>query len=186
MRDDVEFVMVPFGNARLVNKSVVCQHGTEECYGNAYHACTMDKYGLSTMMQLAYCMFNSVFYYKDTIVAKQVVFGRGERQFLFQFRSDNFWFQCAVSLKLNHSYLDSCARGAYGFQLILKMANKTDSLVPKHRWVPWTLVNNKYTHGNLYSYICTNYKRYVKACKKHWDQSALDTLGTYKNLEGVL
>ncbi|KAI7694731.1 hypothetical protein SSS_04954 [Sarcoptes scabiei] len=145
MRDDVEFVMVPFGNARLVNKSVVCQHGTEECYGNAYHACTMDKYGLSTMMQLAYCMFNSVFYYKDTIVAKQ----------------------CAVSLKLNHSYLDSCARGAYGFQLILKMANKTDSLVPKHRWVPWTLVNNKYTHGNLYSYICTNYKRYVKACKKH-------------------
>ena len=41
LSDLFEFKLYPFGNAKYVNGSDVCQHGPEECYLNIIDNCAM-------------------------------------------------------------------------------------------------------------------------------------------------
>lgn len=64
---------------------------------------------------------------------------------------------CAKEAKLDSQAIQSCAKGELGDRLELEAGEKTNNLLPAHRYVPWVVVNGvaiKNDCGNLLVYIC--------------------------------
>lgn len=148
----IDVVLVPYGNARLVNGTIQCQHGPEECYGNLVQACQLASKGTTTRQSLTYitCMIeqpNS----EDTHATAET---------------------CAKELSLDWDSLSACASGPEGAKLIAANKAKTDALKPAHQYVPWVTINGVHTEvmndkclSNLLAYLCANYLVKAPECK---------------------
>lgn len=73
--------------------------------------------------------------------------------------------QCAPKSGLNWDALHSCATSAKGQNLVLANAKKTDALKPPHWFVPWVIINDKYSFiqmmlaiNDLKLVVCNAYK----------------------------
>lgn len=75
---------------------------------------------------------------------------------------------------MDWNVISSCAYGSEGNTYMHEVAVKTDSLVPKHTYVPWIVVNGQHSTGaenavqlNMVRYVCSIYTGSVKidACK---------------------
>jgi len=146
--DDVMDVdLYPYGNADKVKNpdgsyTFNCQHGKEECYGNQVLAC-YQHYNNKTAQQIefTYCMMQG-------------------------FRVNQYGENCTkkVGSTVEWPVLHECAKGPEGKELILVIANKTDSLQPPHRYVPWPVVDGEMTDkierqcsNNMLKYMCERY-----------------------------
>ncbi|XP_030371092.1 GILT-like protein 2 [Scaptodrosophila lebanonensis] len=55
-----QLTLVPYGNARAdKHGKITCQHGTNECELNAWHACILEHHDIETALKLISCMMRS-------------------------------------------------------------------------------------------------------------------------------
>jgi interferon gamma-inducible protein 30 len=127
MGDYINVEFVPYGNARsMVSNStgditILCQHGENECEGNRIQSCALKHLTYDQSTRLICCVESS------SKTAKQ----------------------CAQQLGIKYAPLQKCADSAEGMKLLYLNGVKTDQLVPPHEYVPWVLINGKFTPGAL-------------------------------------
>lgn len=65
----LNFDLVPWGNAQIFKNEyvfgIICQHGEAECWGNAFHACVIDKYDYEKAFEFVACFFRTYENIKD-------------------------------------------------------------------------------------------------------------------------
>ena len=156
----IEFVAVEFGNARRNASSgeLECQHGASECEANAVFACTRAAFGSSyRWLNIVTCSERDVFEHAadpleafDDCVVEEVKrrgspFEEGKRESLGGSSSgpdpdpDDDGGERAG--RAAAARLRACASGAEGAALIAEAEKETASLVPKHTFVPWVVVD---------------------------------------------
>ncbi|XP_039013164.1 gamma-interferon-responsive lysosomal thiol protein-like [Hibiscus syriacus] len=141
--------LVPWGNAEYVktNKTIICQHGEDECYLNTIHACAINIWpDPRKHFNFIYCVEN-----------------QGPDG------TDAVWKTCSSTLGMDQKLIKNCYDSGYGRKLLLRYATETDDLHPKHSYVPWVTVNNQPLYDqyeNFIAYVCNAYKdkSWVKAC----------------------
>merc|ERR1712080_12004 len=136
--------------------SFTCQHTIMECVGNMYISCFLDLDGVSQseQVEVVSCLMSEVqdHYYKDATL------------------------KCMDMQQLDDKLIKmdlvkECAISHYGEELLLEMGNKTDSLNPKHTFVPWITFNDESNPawqdqavGNFENFICKNFLQNVPEC----------------------
>ena len=148
----IEFRAVEFGNARrnATTGELSCQHGPSECEANALFACTRELFDADhRWLNIAVCSERDVFEHAadplgafDACVVEEVRRGGGspfekeEKKGSFSSDDDDEKAGRAAAARLR-----ACASGAEGAALIAEAEKETESLVPKHTFVPWVVVD---------------------------------------------
>ncbi|ESO86102.1 hypothetical protein LOTGIDRAFT_235669 [Lottia gigantea] len=147
VKDIMDITLIPFGNAYKKNKngtlSFSCQHGPNECIGNVIEACAIEHIK----------NFDEYFPY-ITCMEKDIVFGPEKSARM-----------CAVNTTLPLADILTCSKGREGLNLEDQAANRTNSLIPKKKYVPWVVLNGEHTQkisnralSNLLGLVCSTYK----------------------------
>lgn len=147
----INLTLIPYGNARQTfdNKTnsweFKCQHGEMECWGNALQSCVIYEYpDVRRHYEFIYCMESAKSNRHEDIhsVAKD----------------------CAEKLQMEIDQILKCVESPLGKSLQHKMAVKTESLLPPHKYVPWVTVNDVHTEdiqnramNDLVKLICDSY-----------------------------
>jgi interferon gamma-inducible protein 30 len=143
--------LVPFGNAHLTFNSsatknpvlnFTCQHGNNECDGNIVESCAVIKYDLYKSLNFITCMFNST-NWRTPLTSLA---------------------ECAPKSNVDSKVLTDCFNSEEGTAVEYFMAGQTQSLIPKHQYVPWVTINGKHTdeiqdkaQNNLLKLVCDTY-----------------------------
>jgi len=128
--------LVPFGNARIVDGKLTCQHGPDECTANSYEQCAIDAYpDFATHYPFVDCM-------------------EGHGSSMIRFASS-----CAKSANLDITVIEACVNDPdKSFALQQKFAGMTPS---DHKYTPWVLVDDELSKSDgdkLLEEVCTAYK----------------------------
>jgi interferon gamma-inducible protein 30 len=141
--------VIPFGNAKETQSGghyvFTCQHGPDECLGNAIQNCISATKDKNTAQKALVCL-----------EAKK--------------RSGSAWEDavtaCGSELGADFSQVMTCANGPDGEMYTHQAAQNTD---PNHKYVPWITVNGVHdetAEGNIFddlvTFACQNYKGSVK------------------------
>ncbi|WOK95838.1 hypothetical protein Cni_G04545 [Canna indica] len=134
----VDLDLVPYGNARIRNGTMVCQHGPYECLLNTVEACAINSWpDLNKHFRFIYCV--------ESLVAKHKYFE---------------WQSCFSETGLDSAGVLECYDNEYGKELELKYAVQTDALDPPHKYVPWVVVDGQplyEDYENFEAYVCKAY-----------------------------
>ncbi|XGW12853.1 hypothetical protein V3C99_013475 [Haemonchus contortus] len=120
---NIEFI--PYGNAKVVNGSIECQHGAEECSINRFESCVIDSMGTQDQyVPYIYCLENQL--------KSKVTFDKASAK-------------CFRTLSVSDDIqrmIQSCLVSRLGEELQMKAAEATDNVWPdQHRFVPWIVIN---------------------------------------------
>ena len=159
--------MIPYGNAReFPNRKerkwdFQCQHGHKECLGNIIEACIINRVYLSHYyMRTLICMEGA----EDPVeAAKGCIESHPETAHFMKWQD-----------------IEACAHGKEGNRLMHANALRTESLKPKHKYVPWLVFDGKHSavldelaSRDLSSVICDLYKakfgHIPLQCKPYFD-----------------
>ncbi|KAF9609877.1 hypothetical protein IFM89_018962 [Coptis chinensis] len=136
----IDLNLVPYGNAKLHNTTITCQHGPDECFLNTVEACAIHAWpDLNEHYRFIYCI-------ESLVIAEQ----------------DYSWDSCFEKTGLPRKPVDDCYYGKTGQQLEVQYAKETDSLKPPHEYVPWVTVNDrplKENYTDFMSYVCNAYEQ---------------------------
>ncbi|PIN22987.1 Gamma-interferon inducible lysosomal thiol reductase [Handroanthus impetiginosus] len=145
----VNLRLVPWGNTQIQsNNTWTCQHGVDECELDVREACAINAWPrVETHFKFIYCV---------------------ERLHLMN-RHDE-WRSCFGATGLDPKPIRDCYYNGLGYQLEQAYAEETANLNPRHRFVPWVVVNNfplQEDFQNFIGYICRAYRGYKipNACK---------------------
>jgi len=139
--------LIPFGNAKETWNGTMyqysCQHGHKECVGNLYETCGLELIANKTeQLEFIYCM-------------------EGVKSEDFH----EFASKCAGHVGLSSSLLKTCFESTVGNRLQHKMAVRTNSLSPPHKYVPWIVVDGIHNDkiqddatSNLLRLFCDTYQ----------------------------
>ncbi|KAL6528588.1 hypothetical protein OROMI_029233 [Orobanche minor] len=120
------------------SKEAYQAHGAEECLLDVTEACAINAWpSVETHFRFIYCV---------------------EQLHLMNRHSE--WRSCFGSTHLDSYPLDNCYNNGLGYQLEKEYAVETGNLNPRHRFVPWVVVNNlplQEDFQNFISYICEAY-----------------------------
>ncbi|CAK9301632.1 unnamed protein product [Gordionus sp. m RMFG-2023] len=142
-QDIIHFNMWAFGKAKekgIGNSSVFeCQHGKDECIGNAWHACAWNhKFRVSSP---------DAMYFVGCTMSKNNFF--------------NSIIECSSHANMDYTELKECAEGTEGHSFMHLNGIQTNSLIPKLYYVPWIIVNGEYSDAtrqkaetNLLALVC--------------------------------
>uniref|UniRef100_A0A914ZQ86 Chondroitin proteoglycan 4 domain-containing protein n=1 Tax=Parascaris univalens TaxID=6257 RepID=A0A914ZQ86_PARUN len=124
--DYVEIELVPFGNAKIKNGTIECQHGEEECVINRFESCVIETFaGTNAALPYIYCLEKHL---QEGIVFEKAV------------------DTCYRTLKIDKAVQNAisiCITSGLGDRLQLQAAKRTHEIYPdKHDHVPWLLFNN--------------------------------------------
>ncbi|RCN45583.1 gamma interferon inducible lysosomal thiol reductase [Ancylostoma caninum] len=125
---NIEFV--PYGNAKVVNGTIQCQHGPEECSINRFESCLIDSVQTQELyVPLIYCIESNL----------------QKKSFQSQIPFDKASAKCFRTLSVGEDIqrlIQSCLVSRLGEQLQEKAAEQTENVWPdKHRHVPWVVIN---------------------------------------------
>lgn len=146
--DMVEVTLVPFGNASETKQgdkwAFTCQHGQEECDGNAVENCVL-KHVTDAMTKL-----------KANVCIEQIANIQGKG---FPAAIDT----CSKQYKFDAAAVTACSQGDEGNALTHAAAQATPS---DHQYVPWVVVDGVHpgqTDENsilddVFAWACNNYK----------------------------
>jgi interferon gamma-inducible protein 30 len=142
LAEHIDLRYVAYGNVQKNSDgSIQCQHGEVECLYNRYINCAQqDGIGTSEMPKW--------FGYVECM-AKDLNALRSN--------GDERSNECAVENGLSAIAVRSCATGDKGKELEKQAGIETDALIPKHKFVPWIVVNGAAIGSdfeNLDRYIC--------------------------------
>ncbi|KAI3974087.1 hypothetical protein MKX01_026484 [Papaver californicum] len=144
--DIIDFKFVPYGNAFLGKKQY---NYLSECYLNKLEACAIHVWpDLDNHFRFIYCVENAV---------------------LKGYSGE--WVYCLKEPEFNAVPVLDCLNSGLGLKLQLHNANKTSTLIPSHKYVPWVTLNKVplyYEYKNLIKAVCNAYKGspLSKACQE--------------------
>ncbi|XP_073289222.1 gamma-interferon-responsive lysosomal thiol protein-like isoform X1 [Primulina huaijiensis] len=149
----VNLRLVPWGNTQISpNNSWICQHGADECQLDVVEACAINKWPtVETHFKFIYCV---------------------ETLHLMNRHTD--WQSCFGSTGLDPKPLENCYNSGLGYKNVMQLekvyADETAGLNPRHRFVPWVVVNNQPLQEDFQrfvDYICKTYRgnKTPEACK---------------------
>eukprot|EP00210_Caulerpa_lentillifera_P002722 g2602.t1 len=117
------------GNTKEREGKLVCQHGENECYLNKVLGCAIARKATA----------------KEWFPFIECI----ETQVLTATSNTTVEF-CASKVDLDGMDVVNCARGKEGERIQWEAHNKTQALVPPHRWVPWGVINGVPVYGEIY------------------------------------
>ncbi|KAK1562862.1 hypothetical protein Q3G72_018215 [Acer saccharum] len=123
----VNFRLVPWGNAKVINGTIVCQHGEDECYLNVIDACIIK----------AWPEVKKHFPFISCIEAEN-----SAMQVKHSKDVEKSWRKCAYNLGFPQEPIDKCYNSGEGIKLSLRYGNETGRIIPPHEYVPWITVND--------------------------------------------
>jgi len=146
----IDLELVPWGKASYKRVddtyTFTCQHGAQECYGNKIHACVLGNYNLEQTVRFVQCTMSS----RDTVGSSE---------------------SCAREANLDWSVISTCANGKMGSDLLQKHGVRTENLNPQLVFVPWILINDRFSEAqleqsleNLTGVICNQFKNKPNEC----------------------
>ncbi|KAG8374448.1 hypothetical protein BUALT_Bualt11G0133000 [Buddleja alternifolia] len=145
----VNLRLVPWGNTHISpNNSWICQHGVDECQLDVTEACAINAWPrMETHFRFIYCI---------------------ERLHLMNKHTE--WQSCFGATGFDRRPLDSCYNNGLGHKLEKAYADETGKLNPRHRFVPWVVINSfplQEDYQNFIAYICKAYRgsKTPTACK---------------------
>mmetsp|Transcript_27761 Transcript_27761/g.64140 ORF Transcript_27761/g.64140 Transcript_27761/m.64140 type:complete len:257 (-) Transcript_27761:42-812(-) len=132
----------PSGNVELTSvgdaQELNCQHGTDECHGNALHACAMKVWEPENYLPVVMCMEATKPESAEDI--------------------DKAFSSCASARNLSIHEVTSCMEGTEVQSMMIGHYHATEALKPPHEWVPWVLLNGEHDYhadmGQLHEAIC--------------------------------
>jgi interferon gamma-inducible protein 30 len=137
--DIVELRIIPYGNARIIDGSLVCQHGPDECALNIVQTCAIRLWPKVTdWFPFIYCL-----------------------ETLDRSTAANNWKSCVHPSHLDLDPLIECFESPLGAKLEMECAAETDRLQPPHKYVPWVLVNGEpllENYEDVAAYVCKAYQ----------------------------
>jgi len=146
--DIVNISFVPYGNAHETYDAstqlykFTCQHGAQECLGNLIHSCVLYFYPkIEQHLPFILCMEESSGDIKTVAT------------------------RCASKTQIDYNQINACTTSKLGNQIQHAYAVQTDSLQPKHQYVPWVTLNGEHTEemedealNDLVKLVCKTYK----------------------------
>eukprot|EP00270_Netrium_digitus_P015537 TRINITY_DN5459_c0_g2_i1.p1 TRINITY_DN5459_c0_g2~~TRINITY_DN5459_c0_g2_i1.p1 ORF type:complete len:270 (+),score=60.35 TRINITY_DN5459_c0_g2_i1:70-879(+) len=137
--DIVKLRFIPYGNAKKINGTIICQHGPKECLGNKIENCAIHFYPL----------LEEWFPYVKCVVADR-----------FELETAAEACTATEELQLNSTLIRECYSGPLGEKLHEESGKETDALEPKKEYVPWLVVNGQPTYDDydeIVSFVCDAY-----------------------------
>ncbi|CAJ0955602.1 unnamed protein product, partial [Mesorhabditis belari] len=123
----VQIELVPYGNAKIKEGEIVCQHGEEECQINKFESCLIDS------MNNDFRQYIPVIYCIESQLSNKIPFDKAQSK-------------CFRTLNVTSDVermTQSCLVSKLSTKLQLAAAARTDNVQPeKHFAVPWVLFNN--------------------------------------------
>jgi len=142
--DYIDFELVPYGNAKIQDGKIVCQHGEKECEINKYEGCVLH-------------------YMKEPIPFIICLESRIQDGSSLQKAAEKCYYTFRVGPHVADQIIH-CAASETGDKFQREAAARTDQSWPdKHRFVPWVLFNNvsienyQFLLGGLPTAICEFY-----------------------------
>lgn len=140
----MNYTYYPYGNAREQQNpdgswSFTCQHGSNECKANMIFVCAMHYHSdPSEFWPFVACVEDSS-------------------------SPADSGSKCANSVGWKYDEIEACTTSKLGNSLQHQVAVATDSLVPKHQWTPWVVMNGKplsqsQLDQSLVTLVCNAYK----------------------------
>eukprot|EP00762_Andalucia_godoyi_P008311 ANDGO_07384.mRNA.1 GILT-like protein F37H8.5 len=149
----VHLEVVPYGNARRSASSITCQHGPNECLGNAVEQCALYMLGVDPNGGQ-----NSdvapAWPFLDCLEAQL----RQQESQVDVAKATN---ACAASVKLDPAKILACAQSDKASELQLIAARRTEILSPAHKYVPWVVVDGQHADDcetDVLKCVCSRYK----------------------------
>ena len=128
----MDLTIVPYGNAQMSGDTVSCQHGPDECQGNAIEQCAFSLYDVYTAFPFYLCMEQA-----------------GENML-------NEVQDCATSASLSYDKLADCFNNATTVTANQKAA--AAATPADHTYTPWVVVDGTVMTGNsLLETVCAAY-----------------------------
>lgn len=144
--DVIDFQYVPYGNAQGLPPNVECQHGEQECNGNAAEACAINQTGYAPIQYMPFvACIDTKGQAADTVDAALVS-------------------KCAKKANLDGDDINACWPGSRGDTLITQMAKAT----PTHDYVPYVLVNGEEPPNGDYTKVLSQVCKDIKGTKPSW------------------
>jgi len=169
--DMVNLTAIPFGNAAVINGTIMCQHGPDECLGNKIELCVMDR---KPKWQDWFPFFKCVEKSHDSPLNASKI--------------------CLPQYGFDTDDILDCARGDKGELLHLAAAKQTLSLSPPHKWTPWIVLDGEplgAKAGSILGTICNKLPKdimgKIQACNPKYEDSRGETLAaldTSKAMKG--
>ncbi|KAI3902367.1 hypothetical protein MKW92_052608 [Papaver armeniacum] len=138
--DIMDLKLVPYGNAMVGgNNTIICQHGSEECFLHQVEACAIHAWpDVEMHSYFIYCV--------EDLILKEI---------------SSEWFSCLKKPRFSAKPIVDCLSSGLGLKLELRYANETNALIPSLQFVPWLTVNKVPFYGafgNLVKAVCDAYK----------------------------
>jgi len=131
--DIMDLTVVPFGNANIANDAVTCQHGPDECTGNAIEQCAFNLYDSYTAFPFYECMEAA-----GSDMLNQVQ-------------------ECANTAGLSYQKLLACYKNP---TTVLENQIEAQAATPEdHTYVPWVLIDGLVWDGatDFLTLVCNAY-----------------------------
>jgi len=152
----VELRIIPYGNARVLDGKLVCQHGPDECELNIIQTCAIRLWPKVTdWFPFIYCL-----------------------ETLDRSTAAKNWKSCVHPSHLDLDPLLECSASPLGAKLEMEFAAETDRLQPPHKYVPWVLVNGEPLLDNyedVAAYVCKAYQGNKPAVCSRLEHETLKT-----------
>ncbi|KAH9426361.1 hypothetical protein DERP_010929 [Dermatophagoides pteronyssinus] len=148
----LNFDLVPWGNARIFKNDyvfgIICQHGEQECWGNQFHACVINKLSYEEAFNFVDCFFRTHENLKDV---------KGKCQ------------SCSKELNIDFDKMKQCAESDEGQNYVLGMNNRTIAIAKGKTGVPWTVIEGVATGDDITEYACKEFLKAqgVEYCQKY-------------------
>ncbi|PAV76883.1 hypothetical protein WR25_26777 [Diploscapter pachys] len=149
LKNIVNIEIVPYGNSKIVNGKIQCQHGEEECKVDKFESCVIDKLpSQDKFMPLLNCTLKLI----NPKIPFVSVYQRCFRK-----------VSVPETARRRIMQVFSCYNSAEGYALQLKAARRTTAAWPERHWgVPHIIVNGISIHTqpfymNIDAMICTWY-----------------------------
>lgn len=154
LRATLNLTMYPFGNAEAIPVSTIskgykfwhpkstgegftnvaiCQHGTDECFGNLIQACAINMVSQEKSMALIFCMASHP-----------------------EYSIEKASYECMQKHDIDPKKIKDCVQSPKGNELITTLAKQTES-VPGRDWTPWIMIDGQHLKNQTHFVptICT-------------------------------
>jgi len=175
LRDHLTLTMNPYGNSMSVPvKNVsegykffhpnstgagwdyvhICQHGTDECFGNLVHACALksDKVNQSEAMELIFCMADNALRERPDGIEKAS-------------------YECMSKAGIDQKPIKECVQGTHGNKIMTELGELTQK-VPGRTGTPWVMLGgvNLADASKLLKNVCHQLGNSPSSCSSFKDK----------------
>uniref|UniRef100_A0A0N5ADI7 Saposin A-type domain-containing protein n=1 Tax=Syphacia muris TaxID=451379 RepID=A0A0N5ADI7_9BILA len=119
-QDQIEFELVPWGNSRIMQGKIVCDHGAKECVANRLQSCVLDSIPARQALPFIIC-------FEKKIAGSN---------------TESVLEQCSSFLTIYYNQIKTCFNTDRGYQSQIQAARRTMTVRPNPvSEVPYLTIN---------------------------------------------